>query len=125
MSTEERFCIDIVEATLPEAHLRFGAVRGYGRDAREARCHAGWGALHDEYESFGIVTVSDLPDDDGLSERICHEICDFHIKEATELPKELRDDLQILIAREMYASAVSHCFYWVWDMSYEEFCYNH
>lgn len=123
MSTEERHCFDNVEATLPEERLRYGAVRGYGRDAREARYHAGWERNRDEYESFGFVTVSDLPDDDGLSERICHDICDFHIKEDTGLPKKLRHDLQDFIDREMYASAISHCFYWGRDMPYEEFCY--
>lgn len=114
--------------TVTEAYLEAGAPdpeegsrTGYGRDADEARAHAGWDEGSGNGKKYRSVEVSDEPGGaaGSASERVAWHVCRYHLEADVDLPQSVCRQLKEMLDKRLFATALQYCFETIWDGMYD------
>ncbi len=115
------FMIEITEIRIPSSSDEENASQliGYGRDFDEALAHSG-GEADSEEILENLVVIYDFTESHDLdSHRIADSICRFHIQDDQQTPLFVREKLELLFNKKLFATACLYCFEAIWDAGYE------
>ena len=92
---------------------------GFGRDAEEAACHAGYGPIPLPTEEYWEVELHDNAND-SFSAYACDQVCSFHLDRDAEVLPDVVTKLRKYIDHGMYATAIHYCMNHIRDRRWED-----